>query len=251
MRKLRLGLRITPSWLHSWQWAVEYGLRSKFVLVPHPKVCASHQCPWVAGVRRRVSSFMPAPYPATTTQKPTFQGAVKVEWVQHDSVNVLCVLAQLCPTLCDPMGWVNQAHLSTGFSRQEYWSSILPCPPPGDLSNPGIEPRSPALQVGSLPAELPGKHKTVKIQPYYIFPPLPGGTVVRNLLAVQETQVWSLGQEDPLEKETETHSSIVAWGSSWAEEPGGLQSMGSQRGGHDWVTKAPRKCRLIYRANSR
>ena len=119
------------------------------------------------------------------------------EWVQRNSVNVLCVLAQLCLTLCDPMDWVDQAHLSTGFSRQDYWSSILPCPPPGALSNPGIEPRSPALQVGSLPAELPGKHKTVKIQPYYIFPPLPGGTVVKNLLAVQETQVWSLGQEDP------------------------------------------------------
>ena len=41
------------------------------------------------------------------------------------------------------------------FSRQEYWSG-LPCPPPGDLPNPGIEPRSPALQVDSLPFELPG-----------------------------------------------------------------------------------------------
>ena len=43
-----------------------------------------------------------------------------------------------------------------GFSRQEYWSG-LPCPPPGDLPNPGIEPRSPALQVDSLPIEPPGK----------------------------------------------------------------------------------------------
>ena len=46
-----------------------------------------------------------------------------------------------------------QAPLSTGFSRQEQWSG-LPCPPPGDLPNPGIKPRSPALQVDSLPAEL-------------------------------------------------------------------------------------------------
>ena len=43
-----------------------------------------------------------------------------------------------------------------GFSRQEHWSG-LPCPPPGDLPNPGIEPRSPSLQVDSLPAELLGK----------------------------------------------------------------------------------------------
>ena len=49
-----------------------------------------------------------------------------------------------------------QAPLSMGFSRQEYWSG-LPFPSPRDLSNPGIEPRSSALQVDSLPSELPGK----------------------------------------------------------------------------------------------
>ena len=52
---------------------------------------------------------------------------------------------------------------------------------------------------------------------------------VKNLPAVQETWVQSLGWEDPLEKEMETHSSILAWKISWTEEPGGLQSMGSQR----------------------
>ena len=51
--------------------------------------------------------------------------------------------------------------------------------------------------------------------------------------AVQETQVRSVGWEDPLEKEMATHSSILAWKISWTEEPGGLQSMGSQRVGHD------------------
>ena len=54
---------------------------------------------------------------------------------------------------------------------------------------------------------------------------------VKNLPAMQETQetqVWSLEQEDPLEKETATHSSILAWKIPWTEEPGGLQSMGSQ-----------------------
>ena len=56
---------------------------------------------------------------------------------------------------------------------------------------------------------------------------------VKNLPVVQETQVRSLSLEDPLEKEMATHSSILAWKISWIEEPGGLQSMGSQRVGHD------------------
>ena len=60
----------------------------------------------------------------------------------------------------------------------------------------------------------------------------PGGSVVKNPPAVQETQeigVRSRGQEDPLEEGTATHSSILAWRIPWTEEPGGLQSMGSQR----------------------
>ena len=52
----------------------------------------------------------------------------------------------------------------------------------------------------------------------------------------QETRVQPLGQEDPLEKEIATHSSILAWRIPWTEEPGGLQSMGLQRVRHDWVT---------------
>ena len=51
---------------------------------------------------------------------------------------------------------------------------------------------------------------------------------VKNLPAMQETQVRFLGQEDPLEKEMTTHSSILAWRIPWTEEPAGLQSMGSQ-----------------------
>ena len=60
-----------------------------------------------------------------------------------------------------------------------------------------------------------------------------GGSVVKNLLAVQETQVRSLGQEDPLEEGRATHSSILAWRIPWTEEPGGLQSTGYQRVRHD------------------
>ena len=52
---------------------------------------------------------------------------------------------------------------------------------------------------------------------------------VKNLPAMKETQVQSLGLEDPLEEEMATHSSILAWRIPWTEEPGGLWSMGSQR----------------------
>ena len=59
---------------------------------------------------------------------------------------------------------------------------------------------------------------------------------VRNLAAMQKTWVGSLSQEDPLETEMATHSSIPAWRISWTEEPGRLQSMRLQTVGHDWAT---------------
>ena len=54
--------------------------------------------------------------------------------------------------------------------------------------------------------------------------------------AMRETRVRSLGRDHPLEKEMATHSRILAWRTPWTEKPGGLQSMGSQRVGHDWAT---------------
>ena len=65
----------------------------------------------------------------------------------------------------------------------------------------------------------------------------PGGLAVKNPPAMQQTQVQSLGQEDALEKEMATHPRILAWRIPWTEEPGGLQSVGSKRVGHDLVTK--------------
>ena len=59
---------------------------------------------------------------------------------------------------------------------------------------------------------------------------------VKRLPTMWETRVWSLGREDPLEKEMATHSSTLAWKIPWTEEPGMLQSMGSQRVGHEWTT---------------
>ena len=61
----------------------------------------------------------------------------------------------------------------------------------------------------------------------------PVAQLVKNLPAVQETWVKSLGWEDPLQKGMAIHSSILAWRIPWMEEPGGLQSMGSQRVGHN------------------
>ena len=62
---------------------------------------------------------------------------------------------------------------------------------------------------------------------------------------MQETQVQSLGREDPLEKEMVTHSSILAWEIPWTEEPGRLQSMGSQRIGHNLATEHRKLCDTI------
>ena len=83
----------------------------------------------------------------------------------------------------------------------------------GPSTSPGIEVRNVSAQ-SALPASL-------VVQ------------TVKNLPAMQETQVPSLGREDPLEKGMATHSSILAWRIPWTEEPGGLESMGCQRVGYD------------------
>ena len=101
-----------------------------------------------------------------------------------------------------------QAPLSTVFSRQEHWSG-LPLPSAGDLPNPGIEPGSPALQTDSLPPEPPGEpvhsfHGASRV-----------AQMVKNLPAVQETQVQSLSWEDPLERRMATYSRILARRIPW------------------------------------
>ena len=70
---------------------------------------------------------------------------------------------------------------------------------------------------------------------------------VENLPAMQETQVQSLGREDPLEEGMATHSSTLAWRIPWTEGPGGLQSMGSRRVRHDTHTRklGNRKCQAL------
>ena len=168
----------------------------------------------------------------------------------------VCLVAQSCPTLC-----------------KEYWRG-LPCLSPWDLPNPGIKLRSPTMQADSLLSEPLGKHKNIGMGSLSLLQgilPAQGSNedllhcrqilyqlsyqgipvcflllsnniplyvlaqMVKRLPTVWETQVWSLGRENPLEKEMATHSSTLAWKIPWTEEPCRLQSMVSQRVRHDWA----------------
>ena len=97
------------------------------------------------------------------------------------------LVAKLCLTLATPWTVAIQAPLSKGFSRQEYWSGS-PFPSPRDLSNPGIEPRSPALQEDSLPTETWLLHMPLK--------PTRGDFKLR----VRELTVWNSEESFSLER---------------------------------------------------
>ena len=87
---------------------------------------------------------------------------------------------------------------------------------------------------------LPGRHSTNTFTNFSVSSGSLIGQWVKNLPVMQETpemKVWFLGQEDPLEKEMATHSSILAWKVPWIEDPHGLQSKGSQRVRHDQMPK--------------
>ena len=86
------------------------------------------------------------------------------------------------------------------------------------------------------------RHDLATEQQQQIVLGFPGGTVVKNPPAVQETQVQSLGWEDLLGKEMGTHSSILTWEIPWTEESGGLQTMGSQK---SWTQLSTYKTALI------
>ena len=73
----------------------------------------------------------------------------------------------------------------------------------------------------------------IMLEPLKLVLGLPGGSDGKESASNAGDQVQSLGEEDPLEKDMATHSSILAWRTPWTEEPDGLQSIGSQRVGHD------------------
>ena len=96
--------------------------------------------------------------PERKQKKLSHPGSFPLSWNKLSNYNYGGggLVAMLCQILATPWTVACQVPLSVGFSRQEYWSG-LPFPSPGDLPDPGIESRSPALQADSLPTELPGK----------------------------------------------------------------------------------------------
>ena len=112
-----------------------------------------------------------AVFPAPLVEESVFYLCIFLPSLSQ--VAVLCLVTQSCPTLCDPMDCMQSIRLlyPWGFSRQEYWSG-LPCHPPGGLPNIGIKPRSPTLQVDSLPFKPPGKpcHRLTDHKSSSLFP---------------------------------------------------------------------------------
>ena len=152
----------------------------------------------------------------------------------------------MCPLWLCGTSWTAacQAPLSMGFSRHEYWSG-LPCPPPWDLPDPGIDPVSLTSNLnanaGSLSLAPPEKSRITAYSKASLV-----AQMVKHLPATWETQVQFLGREDPLEKEMAIHSSTLAWKIPWTKEPDRLQSMGSRRVGHDWGTAYSRVNQTTY-----
>ena len=157
-------------------------------------------------------------------------------------------VGQLCPTLCDPMDWTVHGILQARILKQVAFPFSRGSSPPRDWIHI-------ALKAHSLPAEPQGKPRILEWVTYpfssgFSWPRkwtgvtcIAGGFftnwAIRETL-MQDTQVQSPRstqvKEDPLEKEMATHSSILAWRTLWTEEPSVLQSMGSERVRHDWVT---------------
>ena len=122
-----------------------------------------------------------------------------------------------------------QLHLITHLSN--FCFSTLPSCFSGFNSPSVLEKNVYTRYIKSEPVTAPGR--------FGFLMPLSSSLVaqtVKNLPAMQETCIQSLGQENPLEKGMAIHSSILAWRVPWTEEPGGLQSVGSQRVGHNWAT---------------
>ena len=105
---------------------------------------------------------------------------------------------------------------------------------PGSLA--GKESASNAGDPGSIPGSESSPEEGIDYPLQYSWASLVA-QMVKNLPAMRETWVWSLGWEDPLQEGMATHSSTLAWRIPWTEEPGRLQSMKLQRVRHNWVTK--------------
>ena len=171
-------------------------------------------------------------------------------------IAVLCSVAQSCLTLCDLLDYSPPDSSVHGILQVRYWN-VLPCPPPGDLPNPGIAASSPALQA-NLPLRQQGSPVWIEVplnivchctlvqgRQWHPTPVLlPGKSHGRRSLV--GCGPWGLEEPDmierlhvhfhfhALEKEMATHSTVLAWRIPGMGEPGGLPSMGSHKVGHDW-----------------
>ena len=130
-----------------------------------------------------------------------------------------------------PWTVAHQTPLSMGFSRQEYWIAYALLQ--GIFPTQGLNPHLLCLlhwEASALQLVPPGKPylRDIKENSFSHWSSLMA-QMVKNLTARQEARVQPLDQEDPLEKEMATHSSILAWRIPWTEEPGGLQSTALQK----------------------
>ena len=130
------------------------------------------------------------------------------------------LVAQSCPTLCDSMDCSPPGSFVHGILQARIlgWLAI-------SFSRGSSRPRD-QTQASCIA----GRSKPLILG-------FPSGSAVKNPSAMQEMWIQSLGQEDPLEEGMATHSSILAWRIPWTEESGGLQSMESQRVGHNYATE--------------
>ena len=172
-------------------------------------------------------------------------------------INICCWVAKLCPTLVTLWTVAHQAPLFMEFPRQDYWSE-WPFPSPGDPPKLEIEPMSPILASRFSTTDPQGKSITY-IHTYneillthkkewnnaicsnaeWLSRASLIAQLVKNLPAMEETPVQFLGWEDPLEKGKVTYSSIL-----W-RTPRTVQSMGSQRLGHNWATSTSLSMNMI------
>ena len=137
----------------------------------------------------------------------------------------MCVCAQVLSHVwlfASPWTVAHQAPLSMGFSRQKYWSGL-------PLPTPGIFPHLWTLVYKYLFEYLLSNFLVICTEEGFS-----SDSPIKNPPSVQETWIWALSQQDPLQEGMATHSSILAWTIPWKEEPGRLQSRGSQRVRHNW-----------------
>ena len=112
-------------------------------------------------------SIHPSPSVRLSIHEP-FIGSFVIPVEEPHYLNYICLIIIYINTYTTPWTVAQQAPPSMGFSRQEYWSA-LPFPSPGDLPDPGTEPRSPALQAYALTSEPPGKPKYIYTHMYFIY----------------------------------------------------------------------------------